>query len=233
MDRILTTYLTSRLETSNKSLDLDWLGFFSQSSGHSALLLRCQAGNYTRTRALFTTPVIFNQTVFGQLHAASHSIEAFDGFKIREQVESIACQFAVLLAATDLEKAMALDREMERLQKENRHYDWCGIYKLNGKALFLNAFRGPATPHVVIPRDEGICGAAVRENQTLNIPDVTVDSRYISCDVRTRSELVVPIRNAQGEAVAEIDIDSHLPNAFSTPDIEKLEKLATRLAPLC
>jgi GAF domain-containing protein len=95
--------------------------------------------------------------------------------------------------------------------------------------LVLTAYRGAPTPHPIIAINKGICGAAVNENRTLNIPDVSLDPRYLSCDYRTRSEIVVPIRNKNGEAIGEIDIDSHLPNAFTESDQQKLEKLASEL----
>jgi len=230
VESVLTTYLSTRLETLLKALDLDWLGFLTPNATNSSLLLQSQAGNFTRTRTFYTIPIVFDSTRMGQLHVASHSLEAFESWKLREQLEGFACQIAVLCAAPNKEKAILLDREMEKLQKENRQYDWCGIYRLESKKLLLTAFRGPATPHVVIPENEGICGAAVRENRSLNIPDVTVDPRYLSCDSRTRSEIVIPIRNGQGQAIAEIDIDSFQPNAFTALDSEKLEKLARSLA---
>jgi len=79
----------------------------------------------------------------GQLHAASHSTEAFEGTKLREQLEALATQIAVLCVAPSKEKAVLLDREMERLQRENRDYDWCGIYRLEETKLLLTHFAAP------------------------------------------------------------------------------------------
>jgi L-methionine (R)-S-oxide reductase len=109
-------------------------------------------------------------------------------------------------------------------------YHWTGVYLLDGpNRLVLEAFRGEPTPHTVIPVDKGICGAAVREGKTLNIPDVTRDERYISCSIKTKSEIVVPIWK-NGKIVGEIDIDSHVFDAFTDEDEIYLKKFAERIA---
>ena len=130
------------------------------------------------------------------------------------------------------EDIKTLDSKMEELVKANPHYHWCGIYRVEGDNLVLTCYRGAPTPHSIIPKGEGICGAAVRENQTLNIRDVKSDPRYLSCDIKTKSELVVPIRNPLGEPIGEIDIDSHFVDAFTQKDIDLIEKTAIELAPI-
>lgn len=130
------------------------------------------------------------------------------------------------------EAALELDRRIAALHRANPKYSWTGIYRKTGNdQLTVTCYRGPHTPHALIPISEGICGAAVREAQTLNIPDVKLDPRYLSCDFRTKSEIVVPIFS-NGEAIAEIDIDSHEKSAFSDADQKSLEQMARELAPL-
>jgi L-methionine (R)-S-oxide reductase len=72
---------------------------------------------------------------------------------------------------------------------------------------------------------QGICGAAVVQNDTVIVDDVNSDPRYLACSLETRSEIVVPIR-ANGAVVGEIDIDSHDLAAFSPQDKEFLEECA-------
>ena len=93
------------------------------------------------------------------------------------------------------------------------------------KTLVLGPFRGEPTEHVRIPVSQGICGAAVALNDTLTVDDVNSDPRYLSCSVKTKSEIVVPVR-ANGAVVGEIDIDSHDLAAFSIQDREFLEGCA-------
>jgi len=57
------------------------------------------------------------------------------------------------------------------------------------------------------------------------VDDVNADPRYLSCSIKTRSEIVVPVY-VDGRAVGEIDVDSHTPAAFSEVDRLFLEEVA-------
>jgi L-methionine (R)-S-oxide reductase len=108
------------------------------------------------------------------------------------------------------------------------HFSWTGFYMLDPsepEMLVLGAFVGEPTPHVRIPVNEGICGAAVALGETVVVDDVGSDPRYLSCSIKTRSEIVVPIY-ANGGVVGEIDIDSHNPAAFKQADRAFLEEAA-------
>jgi GAF domain-containing protein len=108
------------------------------------------------------------------------------------------------------------------------HYNWTGFYWLDpidAETLVLGAFVGEPTPHVRIPVIQGICGAAVATGETVIVDDVNADPRYLSCSIKTKSEIVVPIR-AHGKVVGEIDIDSHTPAAFTEIDREFVEETA-------
>jgi len=108
------------------------------------------------------------------------------------------------------------------------YYSWTGFYMLDPEdsgTLVLGAFVGEPTPHVRIPVTEGICGAAVALGKTVVVDDVNADPRYLSCSIKTRSEIVVPVY-VGGRAVGEIDVDSHTPAAFSEVDRLFLEEVA-------
>ena len=108
------------------------------------------------------------------------------------------------------------------------YYNWVGFYMLDPgdpEMLVLGPFAGEPTPHVRIPLDRGICGAAVASRATIVVDDVNADPRYLSCSIKTRSEIVVPIF-VDGKAVGEIDIDSHTPAAFTDADRAFLEEVA-------
>ena len=117
------------------------------------------------------------------------------------------------------------------LQRERPHYNWVGFYYLSGGELLLGPFVGAPSPHKRIPLDKGICGAAVRERHSVNVPDVNADPRYLACSVETKSEIVVPIEH-DGQVVAEIDVDSHTPAAFGPDDQALLEAVARHLSPI-
>jgi GAF domain-containing protein len=114
------------------------------------------------------------------------------------------------------------------IANEFPHYNWTGFYMLDPgdpQTLVLGAFNGEPTPHVRIPVNQGICGAAVASGKTVVVDDVNADPRYLSCSIRTKSEIVVPIR-AHGRVGGEIDIDSHTSAAFTEADRRFLEEAA-------
>jgi len=126
----------------------------------------------------------------------------------------------------------AAQRAVEVLHDRFGHYDWIGIYWVDGNELALGPWIGPeATEHVRIPIGTGICGAAAATGQTEIIDDVNADPRYLACFTTTRSEIVVPIFDG-GEVVGEIDIDGSDLAAFDDTDRLFLEEIAALLAPL-
>ena len=109
------------------------------------------------------------------------------------------------------------------------NYSWVGIYIVEGKNLVLGPWKGEqATEHTKIPIGKGICGSAVVSGKTEVVPDVNADSRYLSCFVSTKSEIVVPIKKGK-KVLGEIDIDSNVKNAFTKKDKVFLEKIAMYL----
>lgn len=116
--------------------------------------------------------------------------------------------------------AQDLMRQMVKLLHDRMlKYNWVGFYLLEPGAqppmLVLGAFEGAITPHVRIPLNEGICGAAASSGKTVVVDDVNKDPRYLACSLETKSEIVVPVF-AHGKVVGELDIDSHFPAAFSS-----------------
>ncbi len=107
-------------------------------------------------------------------------------------------------------------------------YNWVGFYMLDANdpnTLVLGPYVGAPTPHIRIPLNEGICGAAVSEGQTIVVDDVHADPRYLSCSLDTKSEIVAPVK-VHGKIVGELDIDSHEPGRFKKEDREMVERCA-------
>lgn len=101
--------------------------------------------------------------------------------------------------------------------------NWIGFYVLQGDELVLGPFQGePAC--VRIPVGRGVCGTCVASGDTQRVDDVHAFPGHIACDVRSRSELVVPVR-AQGAVVAVLDIDSPSVARFSADDQNYVEVL--------
>lgn len=122
-----------------------------------------------------------------------------------------------------------LEELMHLLRERVDHYDWVGIYHLRDDTLHLGPYAGPDTDLTEIPVGQGICGAAIQDEQTIVVPDVSTDDRYLACFGSTRSEIVVPVRLGD-DLVGEIDIDSDAMDAFGDGDRAFLEDLADRIA---
>jgi GAF domain-containing protein len=126
-----------------------------------------------------------------------------------------------------------LRRVVEVLHDRFDHYNWVGIYLVEGDELVLGPWKGPqATEHVRIPVGQGVCGAAAASGKTEIVDDVNADERYLACFPSTRSEIVVPIVY-EGRVVGEIDIDSDEPAAFGDADRAYLERVAVLISPHC
>jgi L-methionine (R)-S-oxide reductase len=126
----------------------------------------------------------------------------------------------------------AAQRVVATLHERFPHYDWVGVYWVDGSDLVLGPWVGPeATEHTRIPIGTGVCGAAAESGRTQIVPDVNADPRYLACFASTRSEIVVPIFS-ESEVVGEIDIDGSDLDAFDETDARFLEEIAALLAPL-
>ncbi|MGA0332171.1 MAG: GAF domain-containing protein [Candidatus Poseidoniaceae archaeon] len=105
------------------------------------------------------------------------------------------------------------------------HYHWTGFYRTTSPGMLkIGPYQG-GHGCLVIPFDKGICGAAARTGKTQDVPDVHARPEHIACSSSTNSEIVVPVKNANGEVVAVLDIDSDDYAAFSPQDIELTERV--------
>ena len=107
--------------------------------------------------------------------------------------------------------------------------NWAGFYLMKGGELVLGPFQGrPACVRIAVGR--GVCGTAVSTRTTQVVPDVQAFPGHIACDVRSRSEIVVPVL-VGGEVVAVLDLDSAELDNFGAEDRAGLEALIADLAP--
>lgn len=140
-------------------------------------------------------------------------------------------QAAPVLAALagSTERGSAFRKEAMRLLSRLPDYSWCGIYRLEGETLHLDAYVGGATDHTRIPVGRGVCGAAVAEDRNQIVEDVRQLDNYLACSLETRSEIVVLIRG-NGKVLGQIDIDGHKLGAFDSSDEAFLMSVAALIA---
>lgn len=102
-------------------------------------------------------------------------------------------------------------------------FDWTGFYRVTEPGLLkIGPYQG-GHGCLVIPFGRGVCGAAARTGEIQLVPDVDAFPGHIACSSSTRSEIVLPVRNAAGEIIGVLDIDSDRPDAFTEEDARALE----------
>lgn len=82
---------------------------------------------------------------------------------------------------------------------------------------------------VKIPFNTGVTGWVATHRQPLRIKDVTKDTRYISINNRTRSEMAIPLLY-RNEVLGVLNVESTQPDAYSENDEEMLGTLGGSLA---
>ena len=103
---------------------------------------------------------------------------------------------------------------------------WTGFYRVVGEELVLGPFQGPlACSRIAYGR--GVCGTAWKEQRTQVVPDVEQFPGHIACSSASKSEIVVPLFDADGNITAVLDIDSEHLATFNETDRQWLEKIAT------
>lgn len=108
---------------------------------------------------------------------------------------------------------------------------WTGFYRVvkPGALLRVGPYQGSlGCQEIAFGR--GVCGTAAAEGRTVVVEDVHTFPGHITCDPRSRSEIVVPVFDARGALLAVLDIDSSVPAAFGDADRAGLEALVAWFA---
>jgi GAF domain-containing protein len=101
---------------------------------------------------------------------------------------------------------------------------WVGFYLNKGKELVLGPFQGPVAC-TRIPFHKGVCGHAFTTQETIIVPNVDEFPGHIACASASKSEIVLPAKDANGEVILVFDLDSDQLNDFSKIDQIGLEKV--------
>ena len=111
------------------------------------------------------------------------------------------------------------------LHHSDDRFDWTGFYRVTGPELLkIGPYQG-GHGCLTIPFSKGVCGACARTGEVQIVPDVDAFPGHIACASSTRSEIVLPVRNATGALIAVLDIDSDQPDAFDESDARGLSAI--------
>jgi len=108
---------------------------------------------------------------------------------------------------------------------------WTGFYRViePGVLLRVGPYQG-SLGCLDITFGRGVCGTAAAEMRTVIVPDVGKFPGHITCDARSRSEIVVPVLGPKGDLIAVLDVDSEQLDAFNEEDQLGLEQLLSCFA---
>ena len=108
--------------------------------------------------------------------------------------------------------------------KEAFDFFWVGFYIKKENQLVLGPFQGPIAC-TRINFNRGVCGHCYSTKQTVIVPDVEVFPGHIACSSASKSEIVLPAFDKNGDVFLVLDVDSDVLNDFSTDDAEGLEQI--------
>ena len=141
---------------------------------------------------------------------------------------------------------LRLEKQIEELFKKTRDMDarmatinavlyhkmdgffWVGFYLLKGGRLMVGPYQGPLAC-LELEKNKGVCWAGISKEQTIVVPDVHRFPGHIACDSRSKSEIVVPVKNHDNKVIGVLDIDSNLLSNFDHTDALHLERIAELL----
>lgn len=144
--------------------------------------------------------------------------------KKRGRYERIYHQVSGLLTSTD-DMIARMATVAAILHHKMEGFFWTGFYLTREGNLIVGPYQGPVACQV-LPKDRGVCWAGINQGKTIIVPDVDKFPGHIACDSRSRSEIVVPVRDNNGRIIGVLDIDSKQLGKFDEGDAAGLEKIA-------
>lgn len=129
---------------------------------------------------------------------------------------------AILEGVTDEVAAMAT---IAALIHHSLGFLWTGFYRVVAPNLLqVGPYQG-SLGCIDIRFGRGVCGTCAEEKRAVIVDDVEKFPGHISCDARSRSEIVVPVIGPANELIAVLDLDSAEVASFGDDDRAGLERI--------
>jgi len=104
------------------------------------------------------------------------------------------------------------------------YFFWTGFYLLDEGELIVGPYQG-SLACIKLKKDTGVCWAGINRGETVIVPDVHKFPGHIACDSRSNSEIVVPLKDKDGNAIGVLDVDSKELNSFDETDAIWLQQI--------
>jgi GAF domain-containing protein len=111
------------------------------------------------------------------------------------------------------------------LHSKMPYFFWTGFYLLDNGELNVGPYQG-SLACITLKKDTGVCWACINKGETIIVPEVHLFPGHIACDPRSRSEIVVPLKDINGIITGVLDIDSKETGSFDDVDAKWLERIA-------
>lgn len=106
---------------------------------------------------------------------------------------------------------------------------WVGFYLVKQEQLVLGPFQGPLAC-TRIQKGKGVCGTSWLKAEIIIVPDVEQFPGHIACSSLSKSEIVLPVFNANAEVAGVLDVDSDQLNMFDETDAYYLKQICSLLS---
>jgi GAF domain-containing protein len=146
-----------------------------------------------------------------------------DNKKKQGRYERMYNQLKELLVKTD-DPYARMSSIIAVLHHKMDYFFWTGYYFLKNNKLVVGQYQGPVACQE-LAKDTGVCWAGINEQKAIVVPDVEEFPGHIACDSRSKSEIVVPLKDKQGNIIGVLDVDSNEYNQFNEVDEEYLTKI--------
>lgn len=101
---------------------------------------------------------------------------------------------------------------------------WTGVYVLMEGELIVRSYQGPVACQK-LRHHTGVCWAAIDSGKTIIVKNVAEFPGHIACNSATKSEIVLPLKDGNGQIYGCLDIDSDQLSAFDEEDEKGLLKI--------
>jgi len=144
------------------------------------------------------------------------------GITKKEKYESLLPQINALIEG-ERDFIANLSNIMSAL-KFGMNFFWVGVYFVKETELVLGPFQGPVAC-TRIALGKGVCGTAWKEKRTIVVEDVDQFPGHIACSSFSKSEIVLPAFDKNGNVTLVLDIDSDQLATFDQTDCIYLEQI--------
>jgi L-methionine (R)-S-oxide reductase len=145
----------------------------------------------------------------------------------KERYNRIASQLELLFRKTD-DPIARMTTAAAVLHYKFDYFFWTGFYLLRSGELTVGPYQG-SVACLILEKNTGVCWVGINQKKTVIVPDIEKFPGHIACDSRSRSEIVVPLKDDKNEIIGVLDVDSKSLDSFDEIDKAGLERIVDLL----